>query len=148
SIILPSTAFISGRCKSVIMRSGGSAKALFIPCAKFPACEVSYPASFRQKARSCDKSGLSSNMSIFCVIDRPFRAIPRLGLFLAIVQAMVCRRTSEFSAKTRQRSCRCRVVVIFRVGEVNRRGYVCEDRSGLPSLIHFCANDRPAFLAS
>ena len=27
-------------------------------------------------------------------------------------------------------------------------GYVCEDRSCLPLSINFCANDRPAFLAS
>ena len=47
SIIVASTAFISGRYKSVMMRSGRSAKALFIPYAKFPASEVSYPASLR-----------------------------------------------------------------------------------------------------
>ena len=47
SITVASTAFISGRYKSVIMRSGRSAKALLIPCAEFPAREVSYPASLR-----------------------------------------------------------------------------------------------------
>ena len=47
SITVASTAFISGRYKSVIMRAGRSARALLIPCVKFPAREVSYPASFR-----------------------------------------------------------------------------------------------------
>jgi hypothetical protein len=47
SITVESTAFISGRYKSVIMRTGRSAKALLIPCAKFPASEDSYPASLR-----------------------------------------------------------------------------------------------------
>src|SRR5262245_55154230 len=41
SITVASTAVISGRYKSVIMRSGCSARALSIPCAKFPAREVS-----------------------------------------------------------------------------------------------------------
>ena len=82
SITVASTAFISGRYKSVIMRSGRSAKALLIPCAEFPAREVSYPATLRQKARSCDKSELSSTISIFCAIDVPFhRAISWPGLF-------------------------------------------------------------------
>jgi len=72
SITVASTAFISGRYKSVIMRSGRSAKALLIASAEFPAREVSYPASLKQKARSCDKSELSSTISIFCAIDRPF----------------------------------------------------------------------------
>ena len=47
SITVASTAFISGRYKSVIMRSGRSAKALLIACAEFTAREVSYPASLR-----------------------------------------------------------------------------------------------------
>jgi len=81
SITVASTAFISGRCKSVIMRFGRSAKALLIPSAKLPAREISYPASFRQKPRSSDKSGLSSTISIFCAIDRMFHRatlLPRL----------------------------------------------------------------------
>ena len=82
SITVASTAFISGRCKSVIMRSGRSAKALLIPCAEYLAREVSYPASCRQKARSSDKSGLSSTISIFGAIDRMFhRATLWPGLF-------------------------------------------------------------------
>ena len=47
SIRVASTAFISGRYKSVIMRSGRSAKALLIPYAEFLAREISYPASLR-----------------------------------------------------------------------------------------------------
>ena len=47
SIVVASTAFISGRYKSVIMRFGRSAKALLIPCVEFPAREISYPASLR-----------------------------------------------------------------------------------------------------
>jgi hypothetical protein len=81
-ITVASTAFISGRYKSVMMRSGRSAKALLIPCAEFPAREVSYPASLRQKAQSCAKSELSSTISIFCAIDGPsHRAISWPGLF-------------------------------------------------------------------
>src|SRR5215471_17285874 len=72
----------AGRCKSVIMRFGRSVKALLIPSAKFPAREISYPASLRKKARSCDKSELSSTISIFCAIERPFhRAIPLPRIF-------------------------------------------------------------------
>src|SRR5215510_143558 len=82
SIRVASTAFISGRYKSVIMRSGRSAKALLIPCAEFPAREVSYPATSRQEARSHATSELSSTISTFCAIDRPFYpAIPLRGLF-------------------------------------------------------------------
>src|SRR5215475_12522846 len=44
SITVASTAVISGRHKSVIMRSGRSAKALLIACVKFLAREISYPA--------------------------------------------------------------------------------------------------------
>jgi hypothetical protein len=102
SITVASTAFISGRYKSVIMRSGRSAKALLIPCAEFPAREVSYPASLRQKARSCDKSELSSTISIFCAIDRPFassnslcRSIEeRVGIFA--VRQSTCFPTQAF----------------------------------------------------
>jgi hypothetical protein len=80
-ITVASTAFISGRYKSVIMRFGRSAKALLIACAEFPAREVSYPASLRQKAQSCAKSELSSTISIFCAIDRlSHRAISWPGL--------------------------------------------------------------------
>ena len=43
SIAIASTAVISGRFKSVIMRSGSSAKALPIACAEFSARDVSYP---------------------------------------------------------------------------------------------------------
>jgi len=80
-IRVASTTFISGRYKSIIMRFGRSAKALLIPSAKLPAREISYPASFRQKPRSSDKSGLSSTISIFCAIDRLFHRatlLPRL----------------------------------------------------------------------
>lgn len=77
SSTVASTAFISGRYKSVIMRSGRSAKALLIACAEFIAREVSYPALFRYNASSCDKSELSSTISIFWATDRLFyRAIP------------------------------------------------------------------------
>ena len=82
SIRVASTAFMSGRCKSVIMRFGRSVKALLIPSAKFPARQISYPASLRKKTRSCDKSKLSSTISIFCAIDRSsHRAISWPGLF-------------------------------------------------------------------
>ena len=80
-ITVASTAFISGRYKSVMMRSGRSARALLIPCAEFPAREISYPASLRQKAQSCAKSELSSTISIFCAIDELFhRAMSWPGL--------------------------------------------------------------------
>jgi hypothetical protein len=47
SIRVASTTFISGRYKSISMRFGRSAKALLIPSAKLPACEITYPASRR-----------------------------------------------------------------------------------------------------
>jgi hypothetical protein len=47
SFTVASTAVMSGRYKSVMMRSGRSAKALLIPSAKFLAREISYPALLR-----------------------------------------------------------------------------------------------------
>src|SRR5262249_38199502 len=107
-----------GRHKSVIMRSGWSARALLIPCTKFSAREVSYPASFRQKARSRDTSELSSTISIFCAIERPFQNDHPAGTPWQKLSAAAIHHCPDDNSNSATRL-PLRVLVIFFVGEVN-----------------------------
>lgn len=68
SIVIAFMAFMSGRFKSVSMRSGLSVNALLIPWAEFSAHDVLYPASFRQTAIVSARRELSSTISIFAAI--------------------------------------------------------------------------------
>jgi hypothetical protein len=71
STVIASTAIMSGRCKSVRIRSGRSANALLIPCIEVSAREVSYPASPNDLAKRSESRESSSTMRILPAMDAP-----------------------------------------------------------------------------